>query len=82
MIKNGCGQSVDRTLKLSVSEEWADKMNWFFACWYRFTKLKVDQKFFGGGMAKNGCSQTGHGTLELTVSQKWTDGINWFFTCW
>ena len=32
MMKNGCGQSGDRTLKVTVSEEWTAGINWFFAC--------------------------------------------------
>ena len=27
MVKNGCGQSCDGTLKLTVSEEWTDGIN-------------------------------------------------------
>ena len=34
MFKNGCGQSGDGTVKLTVSEEWTDRINWFFACWF------------------------------------------------
>ena len=30
--RNGCGQFVHRTLKLTVSQEWIDEMNWFVAC--------------------------------------------------
>ena len=33
MVKNGCGQSGDGTLKLAVSEEWIDGRNWFYASW-------------------------------------------------
>ena len=34
-------------LKLTVSEEWANGISWFFACWYVITKkIKTDQKFF------------------------------------
>ena len=32
MVKNECGQSGHGTLKLTVSEDWMDGMNWFFAC--------------------------------------------------
>ena len=78
MIKNGCGQSGDRTLKLAVSEEWAGGINWLFACSYRFTNIKSWSRFFWVGMVKNGCGHSGHWTLEFTVSHKWTDGINWF----
>ena len=37
LVKNGCGQCGDGTQKLTVSEEWTDGINWFFACSYRFT---------------------------------------------
>ena len=56
--------------------------NWYFACWYRFTKTKSWSKNFWVGMVKNGCEQSGHRILKLNVSQKWTDRINWFFACW
>ena len=31
MVQSGCGQSGDGTLKLTVSAEWIDGINWFFA---------------------------------------------------
>ena len=31
-----------------------DGINWFFGCWYRFTKLKTDQKFIGWAWSKIG----------------------------
>ena len=31
------GHSCYKTLKLTISEEWTDGINWFFECWYRFT---------------------------------------------
>ena len=34
---DGFGQSGDKTLKFTVSEDWTDGINWFFACWYRLT---------------------------------------------
>ena len=55
MIKNGCGQSGDRALKLTVSEEWTDGINWFFAFCYGFTKIKSWSKIFLMVMVKNGC---------------------------
>ena len=78
-VKNGCGQSSGETLKLTVSEEWTDGVNWFLTCWCRFAKIKSWSKNFLVGMVKNG---SGQGTLNLTVSQKWTDKTNWFFACW
>ena len=57
-------------LLLTVSEEWPDGINWFFACWYRFKKIKSWSKSSWVGMVKNACGQSGHGTPKLTVSQK------------
>ena len=69
------GQSGVGTLKLTVSGEWIEGINWFCACWYRFTKIKSSSKMLWVGMVSNGCGQSGHRTLKLTVSQKRTDGI-------
>ena len=68
MVKNGCGQSCDGTLKLTVSEEWTDEINWFFACCYRFITVKIWSKVCWMGIVKNGCGQSGRGTLKLDVS--------------
>ena len=70
MVKNGCGQSGDRTLKLTVSEKWTDGINWFFAWWYRFTKIKSRSKVFSVGMVKNRYEQSGYGTLKHPVSAR------------
>ena len=51
MLKNGCGQSGDGTLELTVSEEWTYGIDWFFACWYRFTKI---QSWSGTAWSKMG----------------------------
>ena len=32
MVKNGYDQSGHGALKLTVSQNWKDGMNWFFAC--------------------------------------------------
>ena len=68
MIKNGYCWSCGRTLKLSVSEEWTNGINWFFACWYRLTKIKRWSKKYGLGMVKNGCDQSDQRTLKLSLS--------------
>ena len=80
VVKNGCGQSWDGTLKLTLFEEWTNGINWFFACWCRFIRIKSSSKMYWVGMVKNGCDQSGHGTLKLTLSQNWTDEITWFFS--
>ena len=69
----------------AVSQSDMDKMDkivWFCACWYKFTKIKSWSKLFWLGIVKNGCGQSCPDTLELTVSQKWTDSFNWFFGSW
>ena len=40
------GEASQMTLTLTVSEEWTDVINWFFAGWYRFTKIKSWSKFY------------------------------------
>ena len=40
VARNGCGQSGQATLKLAVSKELIDGMNWFFAWWCKFRKAK------------------------------------------
>ena len=79
MVKNGCGQSLDRALKLTVSEEWTDGIKWFFACWHIHKNWKLNKKLFWVGMVKSEYVHFDHGTLKLILSQKLTDGINWFF---
>ena len=40
MVKNGCGHSVLRTLKLAVCQGKINEINWFLLCWYKFMKAK------------------------------------------
>ena len=51
-----------------VSEEWTDGLHWFFACWYRFTKIKSWSKIYWVGMVENGCGKSVHETLKSAVS--------------
>lgn len=67
MVKNGCDHFYHGTLKLIVSQEWADGVNLFFACWYNFTQIKRWLRIFGMSMVKNGLGQSGDGTLKLTL---------------
>ena len=72
MVGNGCGQSGHGTLKLSVSREWIDGMNWFlYACWCKFRKTKSYFNHFFGG-----CGNLVHETLK---SAEW---LSWFFAYW
>ena len=74
------GQSGLWTLKLTVSQEWTNGINWYFACWYYFMQIKL--KVLRVGMVNNGCGQSCDRTLKLIVSEEWAGRINCFFTCW
>ena len=63
-------------LKLIVSQERTDGINWSFASWYKFTQIKRWLKIFGVSMVKNECGQSGDRTLKLSISEDSTDGIN------
>ena len=41
--------------KFTLSQEWTDGINWYFACWYKFMQIKRWLKILGTRMAKNGC---------------------------
>ena len=47
MVENGWDQSGLWTPKLTVSQEWNDGINWFFACCYNFTQIKRWLKILG-----------------------------------
>ena len=52
-IKDGCDHFGHKTLKLSVSGEWADGINWFFECWMliQIQKVNSDQIFLVAGLS-------------------------------
>ena len=79
MVENGCGQSGHGTLKLTVSQEWIDGMNWFFACWCKFRKAKSNFNDFWVDVVKIGCGHLVHETLK---SAEWVYELSWFFACW
>ena len=78
MVKIGYSQYSLWTLKLTVSQEWMDGINWFFAYWYKFMQIEIQLKIFEFVAIKNGCGHPGDGTLKLIVSEEWTDGITDF----
>ena len=45
VVKNGCNQSDDGTLKLTVSEESTDGITYFLHVGTDLQKLKADQSF-------------------------------------
>ena len=82
MVKNGHGQSGHRTLRLTVSQEWINGMNWYFACWCKFRKAKSYFNDFWVGMVRNGHSNLVHETLKSAVSKEWLYEFSGFFSCW
>ena len=82
MVKNECGQSGLWILKLTVSQEWAVGINWFFCMLVQIlANSKVIENFWGG-----------HGQKWVWPVWWWDSKIeciwrmnrwrNWFFTCW
>ena len=69
MVKNGCGQSYDGTL-FSLSEEWTNGRNWFFAWWYRSIEVTLIKNLF----VKNGCGQSGHAFYEAKAKSYYLNG--------
>ena len=60
------------TLKLTVSQEWVDGINWIFACWYRFTKIKSWSKIYWVSLVKNGCDQSGQSKIYfISKMNRW-----------
>ena len=84
--ENRCGQSRDTIIKFIVSVEWADGINWFFACWYRFTKIKTGQRFIGWAfyvhrIFQNLCKRTCtyQGVRSVSFSENFVYVLNeWF----
>ena len=64
MARIECGQSGQKALKLAVSQEWIDEMDWFFAWWCKLRKAKSYFSYFWVGQAKNGHGQLVHETLK------------------
>ena len=52
MVKNECGQSGDRALKLNVSEEWVDGMTDFLHVGADSQRLNANQEFFRRAWSK------------------------------
>ena len=78
MVWNGCDQSGYRTLKLTISQEGIDGINWFFARWCKFRKTKSYFTDFWVGMVKNGFGYLVHETqksAERVYELSWIDAL-------
>ena len=72
--KKGCGHSGDRTLKLAVSQEGSNGMNWFLHTDTNSGKLKVILIIFVWSLSKKGMVLI-LGTLKPAPSQEWIDEL-------
>ena len=56
--QNGLSQSDSRIFKSTIFPKQINETVLFFACWYKFTKVKSWSKLFCLGMVKNGFGQS------------------------
>ena len=81
VVKNGCGHSVHGTLKLAISQEEINRVNWFVGLLIRI-QVKAESYFnkFWMVVFKRGCGLLGLvESLKSSVSQewmKWTDFLH------
>ena len=65
----------------SVLKNWTNGIDWFFACWYKFWKVKSWFNDFCVGLVKNSRGLLVHETLKSTVSYEWIYELNWLIKC-
>ena len=71
IVKSGYGQSGVWTIKITISREWNNGINWFYACWCKFVVIKRWLEMLGVGMVKNECGQSGQGTIDCISKNTW-----------
>ena len=52
IVQNGLSQSDFRIFKSTISPKQINEKAWFFACWYKLQKLKVNRNFYGWEWSK------------------------------
>ena len=83
LVRSGCVHSSNRTLKLSVSEEWIDGINWFFTCWCKSRKAKSHFNRFLDGCGQKWARPFRSWDSGISpISQEWIDEMNQFLVCW
>ena len=82
MVKNGCDQPGLWTLKLTVSEEWIDVINWFFACWYKFFQIKRWLSILGGGNCQKWVLPVWSRDSKIDCISKMNRWNKLIFACW
>ena len=80
MCQNVLGQSDCWIFKSTIFLE--ENYKFFFACWYKFIKIKSWFKNIGMSLVVNGCPHSGCRNLKLAVSHKDINGINWVSVFW
>ena len=79
IVKKGCGYSGLRTLKLAVSQEEINGIDWFWCVDKNLGKLKVNFNKFWVVVFKNGHGLVGlAGSLKSAVSQEWINEMSWY----
>ena len=68
VVKNGCGHSGLRALKLAVSQEAINGINWFLVCWYKFRNAESFFNNLWKVVVKNGRGLLGLETLQILES--------------
>ena len=75
MVKNGYDHYGLRTLKLAVSQETINGINYFW-CVYKFRKAKSSFNNFWVVVVKNSCGLLGLVTRKSAVSQESVDEVS------
>ena len=82
IVRNGCDQSGDEALKLTISEGWTDGITDFLHLETDSQKLKADQKFLSGHSQKlvwPVCNiNINMGNMILNCNIK----LDWIRLCW
>ena len=78
--KNGCSYSGYRTLKLAVSQEGINGINWFFLHDDTNSRRQKVNLIIAGWVWSFSSWTLGHGHLK-SVYQVWADELSWFFIC-
>ena len=74
VVKNWCGYSGYRALKLAVSHKRVNGINSFLVWWYNSGKLEVTLIIFGWSWSKM--------ALKFAVLEEWIGEMSWIYACW
>ena len=80
MVQKGCWNSGHGTLKLAVSQERIDRIDWFFDCWFEFKKPKSCFNSFLGRLGQKWVWSLS--SWDSAISQDWINELSWFCVFW